>query len=653
MEPTATIRNRRTGEVKQIPQSQLASYVPNTQPSTQPPSQPGGGFASWLPLIGALGGSFIPGLGPILGGALGAAGGTIGKQAIQGKPDIGEVGKEAAFAGFGGVLGKGLGGLVGRIFGRGGPAIAEAGTKGGISAGLASRTLASNFRIPPKLAPQIKIEEALGQMIDDEVKLPLSLKGYQDIAGKITGDKGAITQAYRDAALNVKAPINFDTALVNAQNSVGLKGAIPFNEQKGVLAKIRNYFNNRDYPTPGTISSDDAFDIARQLEKEGYNLYHRGINELTPRPDLEAIGQTYIGVADDLLNQISRGIDTEGLFPIVRQNAITQLQKVSPKLAARAGATQNISQLRSVAAPYVNISRGVQATLNRGETPFGMGSLALTSRIVGALGGGGLFGLPGAAAGAALAPSVQGIAAASEPALTSLAARGILGAGKAVGKLGGPETLTRAGVAGGATLGGEPVVPEAQAAEPGQQNIEEQLLPPQSENQLQEKLRQAFFLAMLSNPKQAAQLQTIFNFGFPKPPAGTADREASLKVGEQAVNEALRSTTKGYGPVGGGISSKLLQSFGGAGVPTDVIQANTRYQLLRQSVVRALQGARMSDVDIKLALQYVPQITDTENTAKQKLTILKNFLTQTRQYLKRVPGQSEETNPIPLPQGGF
>lgn len=67
----------------------------------------------WLPVAGAVAGSFIPGLGTIVGGAAGAGVGALAKNLLDKKEgvDAGEVVKETALGGVGGVAGK----VIGRI----------------------------------------------------------------------------------------------------------------------------------------------------------------------------------------------------------------------------------------------------------------------------------------------------------------------------------------------------------------------------------------------------------------------------------------------------------------------------------------------------------------------------------------------------------
>src|SRR3990167_9103897 len=361
--------NYKAAKAAGLTDEQIQQYLSTKQGEKQQSKQ-GGGLVDWLPAIGAIGGSFIPGAGTIAGGALGAGAGALLKQSmVGGGPE--DIVKEAALGGAGGVLGKGIGAIAGKVLPKAatqvaGQTVAKSAT--GIGEKFAAKTIASNFTIPPKLAPQLQLEDSLGQMIKDGIKIPNSMKGYQTVANQVTGDSGAITIAQRSATKQLKTPINYEQPLTDAQGFVGLKGGLSADEKLDTLATLRNYFNNRGYPAPGHISADDALDIANQLDKEGYNLLNKGINELSPNAMLEAKGETFIGVAEDLRNQISKGIDSTGVFAKVQAEAVTALEKLSPQIAQRARQATNMSQLRSVAGPYVRINRAAQSTINRQQT---------------------------------------------------------------------------------------------------------------------------------------------------------------------------------------------------------------------------------------------------------------------------------------------
>lgn len=71
-----------------------------------------------------------------------------------------------------------------------------------------------------------------------------------------------------------------------------------------------------------------------------------------------------------------------------------------------------------------------------------------------------------------------------------------------------------------------------------------------------------------------------------------------------------------------------LKKAGGRMVPKEILNISPKYALLRQLVTKSFQGAKMSDQDIKMALTYVPDITDSADYAQEKLDTLERMLTQ-------------------------
>lgn len=113
-----------------------------------------------------------------------------------------------------------------------------------------------------------------------------------------------------------------------------------------------------------------------------------------------------------------------------------------------------------------------------------------------------------------------------------------------------------------------------------------------------------------------------------KPDAETAEsknRKIALLPAQLAVQKAKLEKYEGTGPMAypALFSMKYL---GGSGVRENLIKQNQTFELLKQNVVRALQGARMSDTDMEMARTYIPSIGDTKKTIKIKLDNLDEFL---------------------------
>lgn len=103
------------------------------------------------------------------------------------------------------------------------------------------------------------------------------------------------------------------------------------------------------------------------------------------------------------------------------------------------------------------------------------------------------------------------------------------------------------------------------------------------------------------------------------------NRRAAIKPAIIAVEKGLKDKYVNTGPLA---APELLsiKYLGGLGVRQSLVRQNQTFNLLKQNVVRALQGARMSDQDIELAAQYIPNVADTPATINTKLRGLREFL---------------------------
>lgn len=141
-----------------------------------------------------------------------------------------------------------------------------------------------------------------------------------------------------------------------------------------------------------------------------------------------------------------------------------------------------------------------------------------------------------------------------------------------------------------------------------------------------EKIRNAFFKIGVAKPDLASSLNTLY--GLVKPEGETAEmknRKQSLRPAESALSRIDDAWLSGLGPQNK-FAEVSLRNLGGLFVDKKLYDLDSKFQLLKQNVVRALQGARMSDADIKLAKSYVPSISDTPDYARIKIQNLKQFI---------------------------
>ena len=103
------------------------------------------------------------------------------------------------------------------------------------------------------------------------------------------------------------------------------------------------------------------------------------------------------------------------------------------------------------------------------------------------------------------------------------------------------------------------------------------------------------------------------------------NRETALQPAFASINRLKKEKIEGTGPIAWP-ERFSIKALGGLGARQSLVRQNQSFQLMRQNVVRAMQGARMSDVDIALASQYIPNIGDTSDTIQTKLANLEDIL---------------------------
>lgn len=166
-------------------------------------------------------------------------------------------------------------------------------------------------------------------------------------------------------------------------------------------------------------------------------------------------------------------------------------------------------------------------------------------------------------------------------------------------------------------------------------------------------LRKLFGVAALQNPKQASSIIAIHNLLNPPETADTKNRRAAL----EPAREFISSVREGGFDEGGSVNADLVRlkrmiPFGlGKKLINKkeqrAVDLEQKLSLLKQNVVRALQGARMSDTDIEIAESYIPSAQDPPATINTQLTNLEKFV-DSLQKRGSVRGSNTESVRPPL-----
>jgi len=165
--------------------------------------------------------------------------------------------------------------------------------------------------------------------------------------------------------------------------------------------------------------------------------------------------------------------------------------------------------------------------------------------------------------------------------------------------------------------------------------------------------KEQLIMAMLADPQNLNVYKSIYQLinADQKKTQAASSSEEFINKANFTMSQIEGADKLGYGPAKGRLYDFQLDRLGGAGVPNEVIALGQKYKILKLNVLRAYQGARISDKDFELASQYIPSLSDTSTTAKTKLDVLKQLLQNAP-----IPGPGEWTGaaaggtPQQLPQ---
>ena len=554
-----------------------------------------GGLADLLPLIGAVGGSFlpIPGgplLGPLIGGAIGAGGGTLAKQAVKREPfDTGEAFNEAKSAGIGGLIGGGIFKAGSKLL----PGVAKLLGKGG------EKLAVKAFRINPSQATNFADEtgEAFGEFL---------ARRNISSPGQLTSQATKLQQGFDDIAKSKNLVVDPNRVLNNFEATINkLKQSIdPLQKQKAqTLENIATNFVDQYGQGPIPANALTA------LRKE----FDRSIKEFNLTPELKGP----LNHARDVLEMS------------LRQSADEAGLSVGGKTFQEAGV--ELSKMYKA----IEIAER-QGNLGVGSLPFGI------TKLLGGAIGGGLGGFPGAAAGVAATSLIN------EPAALSIGARIAKTGGDLLSKVpslpeaAGP-TLVRAGAGVGVGPG------EAQA-EQGQILSQEPTIPrPSSFGSLtesfgqgnpQDALRLAIAEIMFSKAKSVGDIKTAAEFLLTSkdigPKIDAITRRAALQA-KQSLNqvdqlESLYRQAQSEGLTGSGPNLGRLQGIKGkAAAFTQTSSAAATYEASKKAFLSNLARASgergvLTDEDIKRIKEAIPDFFDSPDVVDQKLETLRGIL---------------------------
>lgn len=612
--------------------------------SVAAPASSGGGLAGLLPLLGAIGGSFTP-LGPIGGGAVGAGVGTLAKQLIQQTPfDPGEIGKETALGGVGGVIGKGLGFVGGKLVSKIAPSLGRGAEE------LGQGLIESQYNVPRNVATRINFPASIKTLTDYGIT---NLEDVPKIAEQVTGANGIFSKATRVAVGKANPVDLFATGdrpgIIEITKNFAGDPSIPLGQDNKLVAFIRKGIKSMMGGEKGQLGDkanpSDVFGFIQKLEKQAADVGGgKARNLLTDSEN--ALKRAYQGIADELKDRLYMvaGADTQAVGAFSPQQ-MQELAKISPQLAQEAAGVRTVADIRSLAAPFVqaNKAAGITEAAKRfAFADFGSRGKGL-GKLVPSLSD------PGVIVREAL--SSPGVNAAAGKLLTSPLPLSFQAGARLAGRLG-TQTAGQAG-ARLAFGGGQPssAIQEGQIVEPplstgavGPSSIDASTLT---------NLKQVIGMALLQRAKSGSDVKTAFDlFEGNKTSQDQQKRLRQIQEGKSLV-QTFAQRALDIGAPEGGLTARAVgvgrKALGALGWDPQVRNFTQIREAFRIRLARSLGEVGNLNLDEQRAvLNLLPNVGDSRAEIMDKTQQVLSILSQAEARAK----QSLQGNfSLPLPGG--
>lgn len=684
-------------------------------------------------ILGAIGGSFVaPVAGTAAGGAAGAGLGEAIENKISGEDVTKNVGKEALLGGLfsagpirlakyakGGTAALRGGASAGEamqsgeqavaepfryLFQHGAPQSAETGTARATAAPritkvnqtAAGRQYAKAFGdIPAKISQNLKLPQTAQELHDYGVRGSLddiqgTSKRIMDLIG------GTVSRGASDINGYIKTG-EIESVLNNA-----LKGVNVTPQDKRALMEIVTDASSKG-PLPGYIHPQDALDLARKLERRGFQRINSGKNIFNPNDNAVDFGSAHVQAANEVEDNLYKAIQGKAtLSKYATPETINELNGLAKGLGDRfkqVAETNDAQGMRSLMAPFVRANQLANFASNSDNTAF----KNLTRGFVGRRGG--IVGTAVDVGEKLAAPILQRnssrIATNSAGAVDNLSrfnpfrAPGSAGGGKRV--VSSPAGLSVRNYA--ANEAGQTQPPSITGTANAQQ--------PQQPDQFDP-------FAQMSGGGGAGGTDpsSMFAGG-----SGTPGGDMNIDVGGQqyplssftpdvinqmlqddiaktggknideiskivSIQKALTSDTSGSGVsasqqkaligtqtasglvdnieqtmsqiTGGRVGGLLSRAKGAVGLDPRVKAYEDQKGIISFNIAKALQGtgSQLSDRDVKVINSSIPQVTDTPQEVQLKLQRLRDIIEQNKRAIMSVPSTGSSFEPGSMFDGG-
>jgi hypothetical protein len=300
---------------------------------------------------------------------------------------------------------------------------------------LAERTFANAFTIPTKRAKDLKPLQVSKKMVEYGVNG--SLDDMKRVASSVTGGDGFLSKVTRKAVGSIPTEIDLNGVGQSVQNLGSMMLDVTPDDvnkvTRTIATKIRPSVQtamNIQRGTPeavgaigykttsatggiapvmniGGANALDAYDLAKQLERQGYDLARKS-TYLTPNLRYEQLSKLYITAAQEITEKISTAMGkAEIVAPLIDQKLIGKAYLISPKFAQEVAMAKTFEDLRRLQSPFVKLSQMVDLSLDAELSAARKLGTSLAGRLGMSVTGGAIAGVPGMIIGSAVAPAIE------------------------------------------------------------------------------------------------------------------------------------------------------------------------------------------------------------------------------------------------------
>lgn len=232
---------------------------------------------------------------------------------------------------------------------------------------VSAKTFASAFRLPKKVNSVLEPIKTATELLKHKVSG--SFSDMAKIADAVTGENGIISKITREAVANSDAGV--ETGPVYDALSQASDDAVNINTplKSRIESSIKSIIEKTTGGKPLSLNNLDALDVVRDLEKKGYGILNKitDITDAMSREQLEQQANMYIQTAQSITDQFDSAVTGINIDKFKTPGVLQALENISPRLKQQFIDAKNLSEVRTIAKPFVRLSKMIDLSLASAE----------------------------------------------------------------------------------------------------------------------------------------------------------------------------------------------------------------------------------------------------------------------------------------------